>query len=260
MTATAKKLAATVCLLALIGITLVTASIGSPSEINVDANDGIFENYDGEVITFRWTADTISGSEEIRITHSEITDRLREGRVSEDFTMTIDNTISEAKYAVRDGGLQDGYDVDYQRQTWDWGRTWEAMPSVDERRSAYNEWGEENCDDIDGDGRNTWRYNEWQDGAFNSRLNGEVVCATQGSKHADIAELQSTPTEVMGATFTVMGDSVTITNEYQDSGSSRSATVGNSAKIDLLAGMKPGTTSRNRTTNTWRSRTVTAST
>lgn len=71
-------------------------------------------------------------------------------------------------------------------------------------------------------------------------MNGEVVCATQGSKHADIAELQSTPTEVMGAPFTVMGDSVTITNEYQDSDSSRSATVGNSVKIDLLDGYEAG--------------------
>lgn len=97
--------------------------IGSPSEIDVEANDGIFENYDGEVITFRWTADTISRSEEIRVTNSEITDWLREGRVSEDLTMTIDNTISEAKYSVRDGGLQDAYGVDYQRETWFWGAT-----------------------------------------------------------------------------------------------------------------------------------------
>lgn len=123
MTAMAKKLTMIVCLLALIGITTTAASIGSPSEIDVEADDGIFEYYDGEVITFRWTADTISGSEDIRVTNSEITDRLREGRVSQEFTMTIDNTISEAKYAVRDGGLRDAYDVDYQRETWYWGRT-----------------------------------------------------------------------------------------------------------------------------------------
>lgn len=220
-----------------------SASLGSPSSVEIDSDNSFFDGYNGEVIVLEWSADSFTGSEKVTVDPSDINSEVT-GEVDDSVTLRMENKDSFATYEIRDGGRTDVKELEYAYNEYYWGKKLITAPPKSERNDDYDEWAKENCESIQGE--NIWYKNEWLTGYANENVYGEVICSTYGTKVAEIGEIESTPEETMKAEFKVEvgaeSDSVTVGNTYSTSVSDELETesIGRFAKIDFKGGLESG--------------------
>lgn len=224
--------------LAFLMIGSASASLGSPSSVEVKSNSQFFKNYNQKVIVMEWTADSLTGTEQVTIQPRNINSRISKGKVTEPVTIQITNSQNTAQYDIRDGGRKDVRQFEYAKNQFNWGKFW-SIPSNSERRSDYNDWANSNCDGIQGD--YNYYMKEYRTGYFNENVKGTVICGTWGTKVASIGEIESTPDIQMTSTFQLdvggQTKSVTVGNDVS---SSTTKKLGNIARINFEGSLSSG--------------------
>lgn len=220
----------------------VSASLGTPSKVNVDSGSEFFSGYDDKVIKLEWTADSFDSSQ-VCVPADEISDRISTGEVKDEVCIKIDSKTSKAEYNIRDGGRQDYHRVNPKTNQWDWCLSsfctaYPDAPSLEEREQIYKDWVRNNCDDWDGDGSIAYALDKWITGYLDDEQHARAYCVDEGSVEAHVGEIESGFTEIMSTTFTVQDTSKTLSNT--DIGEGKSATFGNDIKINFEGGLESG--------------------
>jgi len=221
-----------------------SASLGSPSEVTVNACSNFFDDCEGseKVIVMEWT-DNQFDSSSVTVSADEINSKLDTGQVEESFNIRVTGSQSQAVYDIRDGGNEDIYGIDAISNSYKWCRyfpcsDYEKAPSQDERQQIYEDWALANGDDLDGDGTIHYGYGEEAEGYLNDIINGRVYSFAQGSKYANVGDISTDPREEMATTFNVGGVEKTLSNS--DIGEGQTANFANQVKINFRGGLESG--------------------
>ena len=221
-----------------------SATLGSPSEVTVNACSNFFDDCEGteKVIVMEWT-DNQFDSSSVTVSADEINSKLDTGQVEESFNIRVTGSQSQAVYDIRDGGNQDLRTVDAITNKWTWCRYFPCSghpdaPSEDERQDIYEDWVQNNAQDLNGDGYNPYAGEENTPTLANDVLEARVYALTFGSKYANVGDISTDPREEMATTFEVGGVEKTLSNS--DIGEGQTANFANQVKINFRGGLESG--------------------
>lgn len=225
-------------------VATVSASLGSPSEVNVNACTNFFDDCEDseKVIVMEWT-DNQFDSSSVTVSADDINSELDTGQVEDSFNIRVTGSQSQAVYDIRDGGNEDLYGFDARSNNYKWCRyypcdQYEDAPSQEERQQIYEDWAGRNGDDLDGDGTIHFGYSEETEGSFSEVISGRVYTFGQGSKYANVGDISTDPREEMATTFEVGGIEKTLSNS--DIGQGQTANFANQVKINFRGGLESG--------------------
>jgi hypothetical protein len=221
-----------------------SASLGSPSEVTVNACSNFFDDCQGteEVIVMEWT-DNQFDSSSVTVSADEINSKLDTGQVEDSFNIRVTGSQSQAVYDIRDGGNEDLRTVDAITNQWRWCRylpctEYPDVPSEEERMNIYDEWADNNQDDLDGDGYAPYAGEQNTPTPLNDVLEARVYALRWGSKYANVGDISTDPREEMATTFEVGGVEKTLSNT--DIGRGQTANFANQVKINFRGGLESG--------------------
>ena len=217
--------------LVLIAVPVASANVGSPSEIQINSDEGIFQASNEPVLGFRWDADRFSNGE-IVLEKDTINSGISEGEVREDFRARIEGTDQKNIYGLtREGQMRD---IELREDSIDHGNAFD-WPSVENRKAEYDKWAQNNCHDFNGDGEPEYFAYENSYGIFGDGLRADLYCADTSSNRIATLSSIDTDEEIVSTSFTVDGETKTVSTQ-----GSGTATFGGHTKINLRGGLESG--------------------